>query len=109
MVEYPRWFNLVFRCVGLMGEGDTGDLRGVKGDKGDLSDRVGLVICGAVDVEMLKDSFGLATREASMLMLCGCVCIGLAEGYNMWWQWCFAKGAKETGRHKAALRAWTLI
>jgi len=73
MVEYPLWFNLVLRTVGLMGDGDTGDLRGVSGDRGDLSDNVGRVIGPAFEVEMLKESFGFAMREASMLMVCVCI------------------------------------
>ena len=39
IVEYPLWFSLVLRCVGLMGEGDTGALRG---DRGDFNDSEGL-------------------------------------------------------------------
>lgn len=38
-MEYPLWFNLVLRAVGLMGEGETGDLKGVRGD---LRDSEGL-------------------------------------------------------------------
>ena len=61
MVEYPRWLSLVLRAVGLMGEGDTGDLTLT----GDLSDRDGRA-CAAF-VEMLRDSLGLTARLASIL------------------------------------------
>jgi len=45
MVEKPRWFILVLRMVGLIGDGDTGagemgDRMGVR-VRGDFSDRVG--------------------------------------------------------------------
>jgi hypothetical protein len=32
MVEYPLWLRRVLRAVGLMGDGDTGDLMGCRGD-----------------------------------------------------------------------------
>jgi len=67
MVAKPRWFILVFRTVGLMGDGGTGDFIGdLRGVKGVLSDKAGLV---AEAVEMLKDNFGLADREASILVM----------------------------------------
>jgi hypothetical protein len=54
----------VLRAVGLIGEGEIGDLRGASGD---FRDRDGLVAWAAV--LMLSDSFGLTDRDASMLML----------------------------------------
>lgn len=63
-MEYPLWFSRVFRAVGLMGEGDTGDFRGVRGD---FNDNEGRTAWELAVVEMLKDNLGLATREASML------------------------------------------
>lgn len=64
MVEYPLWFSLVLRAVGLMGDGDTGDRRG---SKGDLRDSDGRPAVCTVEVEMLKDNFGFATLEESMV------------------------------------------
>ncbi len=54
-VEKPRWFALVFRTVGLIGEGVMG--------RGDLRARL------VVEVGTARASFGLAAR-ASMLMTC---------------------------------------
>jgi hypothetical protein len=54
--------SLVFRAVGLIGDGGTGDLKGAMGD---LRARAGLLV--VVAVEMLRDSLGLADREASIL------------------------------------------
>jgi len=54
-IEKPRRFALVFRTVGLIGEGETG--------RGDL--RAWLV----VEMGTARASFGLAAR-ASMLMAC---------------------------------------
>lgn len=61
MVEYPRWFNLVLRAVGLTGDGEIG----VRGATGDLRAREGRVLDWTV-VEMLRESLGLTTREASI-------------------------------------------
>ena len=60
MVEYPRWLSRVLRAVGLIGDGDTGDLT----ETGDLRDRDGR----AAVVEMLRASLGLTARDASMLV-----------------------------------------
>lgn len=73
MVENPRWFSLVLRTVGLMGDGDTGT--------GEMGDRMGVMVMGdfivkvgrpgghVVAVEMLKDNLGLVTLEASMVAI----------------------------------------
>jgi hypothetical protein len=71
IVEYPLWFSRVFRAVGLRGEGGTGDFMGVIGD---FNDNEGRVAWEVEVVEMLKDNFGLATREASMLAVVVLVC-----------------------------------
>lgn len=54
----------MFRAVGLVGAGETGDLSGANGD---LSDSEGRLAWEAVEVEMLKANLGFATREASIL------------------------------------------
>jgi hypothetical protein len=62
--------SLVLRAVGESGDGGTGDRRGDGiTSEGDLRDSEGLVDVEAV--EMLRESFGLAALEASMLsVLC---------------------------------------
>ena len=73
-MENPRWLSLVLRAVGLIGSGDSGalkgDMRGAKGVgvTGDFSDSVGLVDCAAAG-EMLRESFGFMTLEASILTI----------------------------------------
>lgn len=73
MVVNPRWFILVLRMVGLIGDGDTG--AAAMGDRmgvivrGDFSDRVGRADWLVAVVEMLKDNFGFATLEASMFAM----------------------------------------
>jgi hypothetical protein len=64
MVEYPLWLSRVLRAVGLAGDGEIGDFIGLIGD---FSDRLGLAAEEGAVVEMLKDSLGFATREASIL------------------------------------------
>ena len=59
-MEYPRWFNRVLRAVGLIGDGEMGDFRA----RGDLRLRLGRDAGAAV--EMLRASFGLTDREASI-------------------------------------------
>ena len=51
--------SLVLCAVGLRGDGDKGAIGGFK-------DNVGLADCPGAAAEMLRDSFGLATLEASM-------------------------------------------
>ncbi len=61
MVDRPRWFARVFLAVGLIGDG----LMGVRGSMGDLresDDRW----AGWTEAAMLRESFGLAAREASI-------------------------------------------
>jgi hypothetical protein len=52
------------RAVGLSGAGEMGDRIGAIGD---FKDRLGRLDCAAV--EMLRESFGLTDREASILAL----------------------------------------
>ena len=60
IVEYPRWLSLVFRAVGLTGDGEMGDLR--DSTIGDLSDRDGLAEFVAA---MLNESLGFPILEAA--------------------------------------------
>ena len=56
----------MFRAVGLSGTGETG-VRGVIAITGDLRVKDGLVVVEAV-AEMLRESLGLTTLAASMLV-----------------------------------------
>lgn len=66
-MEKPRWFILVFRAVGLIGEGEMG-VRGIMA--GDLRDRAGLEEAAPwlAAVEMLRESFGLAARAPTSIL-----------------------------------------
>jgi len=65
-VEKPRWFNLVFLAVGLIGEGEMGVRGGIK--PGDLRERVGREEAAPwlTAVEMLSVGF-IARAPASIL------------------------------------------
>jgi len=65
IVEYPCWFSLVLRAVGLIGEGDRGVL-GMFMAIGDLSDRAGRDAF-PVAAAILTESLGLTARAVYML------------------------------------------
>lgn len=58
--EWPRWFRRVLRAVGLLGEGESG----VRGrEEGGLRESD----AGLEAALMLRESFGLAARVASIV------------------------------------------
>lgn len=75
-LEYPRWFNLVLRAVGLIGDGEMG-VRGIMA--GDLRERVGREEAAPwlTAVEML--SVGLTARAPESILIFGSCTFGLVE------------------------------